>query len=305
MGTSAALPCGLFLGVTLPPATLPPDLEHRNATVNGINMHYVSAGSGPVVVLLHGFPEFWYSWRHQIAGLADSFRVVAPDLRGYNETENRGPYDTATLEADVLSLLTHLGVERAHIVGHDWGAALAWQLAMNHPDAVHTLTICNVPHPVLFTKGLRQPSQLLKSWYVFAFQIPWLPERLIALDNYRRLARQMIRQARPGTFTRDDVKAFLAAWRRQGLGGGINWYRAVIRKRPQLPNPVPVIKAPTLMIWGEDDPFLGKELTYGTENYVRDLTLRYLPGTGHWVQQEEPDVVTSMLREHLSRAGAE
>lgn len=279
-----------------------PQLQHQYADINGIRMHYVEAGQGETVVFLHGFPEFWYSWRHQLAALAPHYRVVAPDLRGYNETESRGPYDTDTLQADVLALIRHLGEERVHLVAHDWGGAIAWLLAIEHPDAVRSLTVCNLPHPALFQKALQTPRQLRKSWYIGFFQLPWLPERAVAFDGYQRLAKGMIDQCRPGTFTRNDIKLFLAAWRRQGLGGGINWYRAVVRHPRRLPEPVPLILAPTLLIWGEDDAFLGKELTYGTDNYVRDLEIAYLPDTSHWVQQEEPEKVNHLLQSHLAKA---
>ena len=288
----------------MPPVTLPSDLDHHYPTVNGIRMHYVSAGTGDTVLLLHGFPEFWYSWRHQIAALAPHYRVIAPDLRGYNETENTGPYNTGTLQQDVLSLIEHVGAERVHLVGHDWGAAIAWLLGMNHPEALRTLSICNVPHPALFMKGIRNPRQLLRSWYIGAFQVPLLPERAIAIRNYHILARTLIRDCRPGTFTRDDIKMFLQAWRRQGLGGGINWYRALLRSPQRLPDPVPIIETPTLFIWGEQDIALRKELTYGTEDYVRDLRMEYLPEASHWVQQEEPERVNALLLEHLGAATA-
>lgn len=280
------------------------ELEHHFADVNGIRMHYIAAGAGETVVMLHGFPESWYSWRHQIAALSPHYRVIAPDLRGYNETENRGPYDTDTLQNDVLGLIEHLGESRVHVIGHDWGAAIAWLLAIEHPEAVRSLGICNVPHPAIFAKGIRRPRQLLRSWYIFFFQLPWLPERLMAFDNYHMLARNLIHSCRPGTFTREDITAFLANWRRQGLSGGINWYRAVVRDRRPLPGRVPLIMAPTVFIWGERDFALGRELTHGTEEYVHDLTMRYLPEASHWVQQEEPDRVSEYLLEHLRRAPA-
>jgi pimeloyl-ACP methyl ester carboxylesterase len=286
----------------MPPAALPADLQHRYDSVNGIRVHRVEAGSGSETVLfLHGFPEQWYSWRHQIAAFSPDYRIVAPDLRGYNETEATGPYDTATLQQDVLSLIDLLGVERVHLVAHDWGAAIAWLIAINHPEVLRSLVIMNVPHPRMFEKGLRSPRQLLRSWYVFAFQLPWLPERAVARDSYRPLARGIIRQCAPGTFTRDDIKVMLEGWRRQGLAGGINWYRAALRHRQPLPDPLPTIEIPTTMIWGENDVALGKELTVGTEDYVANLTLNYLPAVSHWVQQEAPGQVNAFLREHFSR----
>lgn len=290
----------------MPAATLPPDLQHRYDIVNGIRMHWVEAGNGQETILfLHGFPEQWYSWRHQLAAFAPDYRVVAPDLRGYNETENRAPYDTGTLQEDVLDLIRKLGVERVHLVAHDWGAAVAWLFAMEHPEVLRSLAIMNVPHPKVFEKGIRSPRQLLRSWYIFFFQVPCLPEAALAFNGYRGLARGIIRQCRPGTFTREDIKTFLEGWRRQGLGGGINWYRAAVRQRRPLPDPVPKIAAPTVLVWGENDIALGKELTYGTEDFVDDLTVHYLPDTSHWVQQEEPERVNEFLRAHFARAGGD
>jgi epoxide hydrolase 4 len=289
----------------MPSATLPPDLEHHYADINGIRMHYVAAGSGEPVLFLHGFPEFWYSWRHQLAALAPRYRVIAPDLRGYNETEDRGPYDTDTLQQDVLELMKHLGESSAHVVANDWGGAIAWLLAIHHPEAVRSLAVCNVPHPAIMARAMRTNlRQLRRSWYIFAFQVPWLPQRAIAFLDYQWLARHLINDCRPGTFTRDDIRAYLAAWRRQGLDGGINWYRALIRRPVRLPKPLPTIHIPTVMIWGEEDQFLGKELTRGTERCVSNLETHHLPHMSHWVQQEDPDSVNRILAGHLAKASA-
>ena len=273
---------------------------HEYLEINGIRMHVASRGSGDTVLFLHGFPESWYSWRHQMAALGESYRVVAPDQRGYNETDNIGPYDTDTLGEDVAHLIGELGAP-VHLVAHDWGAAIAWLVAIHRPELLKTLTICNVPHPAIFQRNLRNPRQLLRSWYIFFFQLPWLPERFAAANDYRNLAHGIIRDCRPGTFTREDVRYMLAAWRRQGLGGGINWYRAALRDQRPLPDPVPIIETPTLMIWGEKDRALGKELTYGTDEYVTDLDLHYVPNASHWVQQEEPDIVNSLIRAHIEK----
>lgn len=289
----------------MPAVTLPPGLQHQRASVNGISMHYAEAGSGDDVILfLHGFPESWYSWRHQIAHFADRYRVIAPDQRGYNLTEAAKPYDAATLQADVIALIDRLGVERVHLVAHDWGAMVAWWLAMNHPERLRSLAICNVPHPAVFAKQIRRsPRQWARSWYMAFFQLPWLPEKALAAQRYHRLARMLINDTRPGTFTRDDVKEILAAWRRKGLGGGLNWYRSALRDA-KLPDPVPLILTPTVLIWGEDDVALGKELTYGTDDYVKDLAVHYLPNTSHWVQQEEPAAVNHILDDHFARVEA-
>ncbi len=280
-----------------------PGLQHDYPTINGIRMHVASAGAGDPVLFLHGFPESWHSWRHQLAALRGSYHVFAPDQRGYNETDVTGPYDTDTLRADVAALIDDIGGP-VHLVAHDWGAALAWLVAIHQPELLRTLTICNVPHPAVFQRGLRNPRQLLRSWYIFFFQLPWLPERFLAASNYHNLARSIIRDCRPGTFEREDVIHMLEGWRRQGLGGGINWYRALLRQPRSLPDPVPVIQVPTLMIWGENDRALGKELTYGTSDFVANLDLHYLPKASHWVQQEEPERVTALIREHIAHHAA-
>jgi|SRR5579883_1831808 pimeloyl-ACP methyl ester carboxylesterase len=282
--------------------TEPAGLLHRYATVNGIRMHYVEQGEGPLVVLLHGFPEFWYSWRHQIPALATRFRVVAPDQRGYNLTEKpRGveAYKTSTLADDVAALVRHLGAERAHVVGHDWGGGVAWTFAMQHPELLATLAVLNCPHPALMARGILRPRQLLRSWYIFFFQLPWLPEKLLSARGYRA-ALQPFREwpHRPGTFSRDDLRAYREAMAQPGaLTAMINWYRALSRTRP--PIQTPIIDAPTLVIWAEDDKALGVELTHGLERYVRDLTIRYVPETSHWVQQERPELVNQYLLEFL------
>ena len=281
------------------------DLEHNYATINGIRVHYVEAGSGELVILLHGFPDCWYSWRHQIKALSTQYHVVAPDLRGYNETDNTGPFDIETLREDVIQLINHLGSKRAHIIGHDWGGAIAWSLAISNPEVVQTLGICNIPHPANFFKGLRTFTQLKRSWYIFFFQIPLLPERLLARNNYQGFARLMSR-IKPNTD--EDVKFYVNSWKKYGLSGGINWYRAmarnIVKGKTSLTrnlNSSMQVVARTTMIWGEKDFALGKELTFDTDQYVPDLAIFYLPDNGHFVQQEAPETVNKLLLEHLSK----
>ncbi|MCH2656709.1 MAG: alpha/beta hydrolase [Dehalococcoidia bacterium] len=281
------------------------DLEHNYATINGIRVHYVEAGSGELVILLHGFPDCWYSWRHQIKALSTQYHVIAPDLRGYNETDNTGPFDIETLREDVIQLINHLGSKRAHIIGHDWGGAIAWSLAISNPEVVQTLGICNIPHPANFFKGLRTFTQLKRSWYIFFFQIPLLPERLLARNNYQGFARLMSR-IKPNTD--EDVKFYVNSWKKYGLSGGINWYRAmarnIVKGKTSLTrnlNSSMQVVARTTMIWGEKDFALGKELTFDTDQYVPDLAIFYLPDNGHFVQQEAPETVNKLLLEHLSK----
>lgn len=275
------------------------DLDHRYLRINGIRMHYVTAGNGPLIVLLHGFPEFWYAWRKQIPALAKRFTVVAPDLRGYNETDkpNWG-YETDVLTADVAELIAGLGYERAHVVGHDWGGGLAWNMAIAYPQRVERLAVLNCPHPKLFAEALRSnPRQMLRSWYMGVFQIPWLPEALFRANNFALMEntfRTMV--ARKDTFSDEDIARYKEALAKPGaLTAAINWYRNGASGLVSVGSSSGQVDAPTLLIWGEQDTVLGKELTYGTERYVSNLTIKYLPGCSHWTQQECPDEVNKLL----------
>jgi len=201
---------------------------HREAVVNGVRLHYVEQGAGPLVVLLHGFPEFWYSWRHQIPALAEAgFRVIAPDQRGYNTSEKpRGvrSYRVEHLVDDVAALIQHAGESRATVVGHDWGGAVAWAVPMLRPEVVDKLIVLNAPHPQAYNRELRR----FRTWYVFFFQLPWLPEAGIRFRDYRLIERTMTREPkRPGAFSEDDIAAYKQALSQPGaLSAGINYYRA-------------------------------------------------------------------------------
>ncbi len=284
----------------------PATWKEMEITTNGIRLHIVTQGErGPLVILLHGFPECWYSWRQYLPALAQAgFRAVAPDMRGYNLSEKpKGArsYDLPALTADVMGLIRAFGEERAIIVGHDWGAAVAWRFAMDYPQAVEKLVICNVPHPARFAEGLRSPRQLRKSWYIFFFQLPWLPERVLGRDPLRTITRAMRGSAvRQEAFSDDDLRVYAEALGQPGaLTAGINYYRAAVRWGRKLPNRP--ISAPTLILWGEEDRFLGKELVAGTERFVPDLRVHFIPHCGHWVQQEAREEVTSALLEFLLR----
>ena len=266
-------------------------LREMQIETNGVRLHIVTQGeSGPLVILLHGFPECWYSWREYLPALAEAgFRAVAPDMRGYNLSEKpKGirSYDLPALTADVMGLIRAFGEEKAVIVGHDWGAAVAWRFAMEYPQAVEKLVICNVPHPARFVEEIRHFRQLRKSWYIFFFQLPWLPELTIRSNLPRFVERGMRGSAaRKEAFSDEDLQVYTEALRQPGaLTAGINYYRAVARWGRKLPDKP--ITAPTLIIWGEEDRFLGKELVASTERFVPDLLVKYIPNCGHWVQQE-------------------
>lgn len=281
--------------------TLP---QERFISANGIRLHAMTQGErGPLVVLLHGFPECWYSWRQYLPFLAEhGYRAVAPDLRGYNLSDKpKGVinYQAPILARDVYELIHALGAEKAVVVGHDWGAAIAWYLAMYYPQAVEKLVICNVPHPAKFAEGIRTWPQLRKSWYIFAFQLPWLPEYMMQRDLYGVMEQVMRGSAvRKEAFSDDDLRVYAEAMSQPGaLTAALNYYRAIVRWGWRLP--VQPISAPTQIIWGEEDIALGKELTYGTERHVPDLRIHYIPNCGHWVQQEALQEVQEVLLEFL------
>jgi pimeloyl-ACP methyl ester carboxylesterase len=278
-----------------------PELTHARAPVgSGITLHYVEAGEGPLVVLLHGFPEFWYSWRRQIPALAAAgFRVVAPDMRGYNLSDRPADwrdYDTDLLADDIAGLVAALGEERAHIVGHDWGAAVAYTLAMRHPEIVERLAILNVPHPERMISALRTLSQLRKSWYMFFFQLPIIPERLLARDNYS-FAKRSLRAGSPGSFSDEDLARYVEAWSQPGaLTGMINYYRAALRRTPRSAQAgLRPIAAQTLVIWGERDAYIGRELAEPLPQWVPNVRVERLPQATHWVQHEAPEQVNELL----------
>ena len=304
-------------------------LEHRTVATNGINLHCAVDGDGPLVVLLHGFPECWYSWRHQIAALAPRFRAVAPDLRGYNLSDKPAgvaAYALPELVADVRGLVEAFGERQAVIVGHDWGGAVAWSFAMEHPEATRRLVVMNCPHPAIFAQHLRTDRrQLARSWYMFFFQIPWLPEALLGLGHARLIGDAIRRTAvRQDSLSEEDLLHLRAAACQPGaLRGGINYYRAVFRSpeaRALWPRwlrrfvygdrPIeglrerledwPRITAPTLLVWGEQDVALGKELSVGMEPLMAGpFEVKYIPLSGHWVQQEQPQVVNGYLLDFL------
>ncbi|WP_415379744.1 alpha/beta fold hydrolase [Halosimplex sp. TS25] len=282
-----------------------PSAESVRRTVNGVDLHVVTAGdpADPLVVLLHGFPDFWYGWRHQIPALVDAgFRVVVPDQRGYNLSEKPrrlDAYRMRELSRDVVELVAAEDRDRAHVIGHDWGAAVAWDLALRHPESVDRLGIINVPHPAVMRRALRSnPRQLLRSWYMFAFQIPRVPELFLGRDDARGMLDVLEESANPGAFTDEDLAHYRDAWRRQGsIRGAVNWYRALVR-RPDEP-PRETVDAPTLVVWGDEDVALLPKLAAESVGYCTDGRLERIPWASHWVHDEEPDRVNDALIAHL------
>ncbi len=277
--------------------------QHEYITTNGIRLHYVTQGEGPLMLMLHGFPEFWYSWRHLIPEFAKDYKVVALDLRGYNESDKpqqQSAYVMSEFVKDVEGVIKGLGYDRCVLVGHDWGGAIAWNFAYAHPEMLERLIVLNMPHPAKFADGLRTPQQLLRSSYAFFFQLPLLPELLIQSSDYGAIESAFKGMAVNKTaITQADIEAYKdAASRRGALTAMLNYYRNAFPSMTL--RDWSVLQVPTLMIWGEEDTALGKELTYGTEKYVRDFQIRYIPNCSHWVQQEQPELVSRYMREFLA-----
>lgn len=280
--------------------------------VNDVRLHYAESGSGDdLVILLHGFPEFWYSWHHQLIALSENYHVVAPDLRGYNLSDKPSrveDYRIDELVADVVGLIDHFGAEQAAIVGHDWGAGVAWAVAQRHPERVSKLAVLQVP--ILAAWRANQTfKQLLRSWYMFFFQIPRLPEWLIARQDFRAIERTFEEKvARKHSFTRADVERYKEAARQPGaLTGAINYYRANVFGRlfsRKANNSKPHggrVRVPTLFIYGEQDFAIIPATVRGLEKYIDAYYHEVrIPDSGHWVQNEAPDEVNAALLDFLN-----
>jgi len=280
--------------------------RHIQIDTGDVKLHAVEAGKGPLVVLLHGFPEFWWTWVHQIPALAAAgFHVVAPDLRGYNLSDRPRrvrDYAFERLTDDVAAIIRAMGETKAHVVGHDWGGGIAYSFAMVHPEMMRRLAILNAPHPEAFRIAVLSTwRQFKKSWYVLFFQIPWLPEKLLRRDDYKEL-RAALRMGRPGVVPDSEVEPYVDAARRsEGLFGGIHYYRAMARSALFLDLPKPrVIECPVLVVWGRNDDSLGEELAEPPKRWVTNARVEKLPNASHWVQLDEPEKVNRLLVEFLS-----
>jgi pimeloyl-ACP methyl ester carboxylesterase len=273
-------------------------VEHLNLQAGDVRLHCAALGptNGPLVLLLHGFPQCWVAWRHQMPELAAAgFRVVAPDLRGYGGSDKPAgvaAYRTELLAKDTAELVAALGRDRADLVGHDWGGQIAWHVAMWHPERVRKLAILNVPHPQRMLQGLRTARQLRKSWYIFFFQLPFLPERFVSPERMRRGFRHG--PVRKGAYDDQDIEAMIAA-----VGDrtpALNYYRAAARYRGPRWKPV---EAETLVIWGQRDTALGAELAEPDPRWVPRARVERIAEASHWVQADAPDRVTGLLLSFL------
>jgi len=278
---------------------------HRRVVVNGVGLHFVESGHGPPVVLLHGFPEFWYSWRHQIPALADAgYRAVAPDLRGYNESDKPPGvknYHPELLVADVAGLIEHLDAGPAVVVGHDWGGIIAWLLVMRRPDLVRGVVAMNAPHPATFLHEVRHARQYLRSWYVLFFQLPWCPEAAMRFTNFGFLSHALRRQpAHPDAFTWEDVRRYKESIAKPGaLTAALNYYRAAFRYQRELTRGFRAVRGPALVIWGERDAYLTTHVLDGMPAWAPDARMMRIPDASHWVQNDLPGVVNQALIDFL------
>jgi pimeloyl-ACP methyl ester carboxylesterase len=283
------------------------ELEHTTVKVNGINLHVVQAGpvDGPLVILLHGFPEFWYSWRKQIPALVEAgYRVLVPDQRGYNLSDKPhgvAAYRLDQLSADIIALLDSTGRKKCFLVGHDWGANVAWWTAIKYPQRLEKLVILNVPHLAVFQATIRKNfKQLRNSWYIFFFQLPWLPDKMLGRKAGASLIRQIQSSSQAGTFTKADLEQYRSAYSQPGeVTAMLNWYRAAIQKPPSMKGDLRV-KVPVTLIWGVKDKFLVSEMAPASIALCDQGRLEYVQEAGHWVQHEAPAQVNKLLLEFFA-----
>ena len=283
------------------------EVREGYAEIGDVRLHYVEAGEGPLIVLLHGFPEYWYGWRLQIKSLAAAgFRVVAADLRGYNlssKPDSVEAYDTGPLAADIRGLIQERGAKSALLVGHDWGGTVAWATAMNHPEVVDRLAILNAAHPRKLSEGLHHPDQLRKSWYFFFFALPELPESVVHANRWH-FFRHFLRDARPA-YTPEEIERYVEAWSQPGASTGmINYYRSSVRSSIKGADPqLRPIKAPTLVVWGQGDRYLGPDLAEPDHDDVPNLDrVERLPDASHWVHHDEHERVNQLLIDFFTPA---
>ena len=281
-------------------------MDYEFIETNGIRLHVAQDGpsDGPLVILLHGFPEFSYGWRRQIPYLASAgYRVWAPDQRGYNlsdKPDRLAAYSLDELAADVVGLIDAAGKKQVFLVGHDWGAAVAWWVAANYPDLLAKLVVMNVPHGSVMKEYLMSSfTQMRKSWYMFFFQIPWLPEMLAKRQNWKMIVESLTKSSRSGTFTDGDLDQYREAWSQpNAYRSMLNWYRALLQKPPK-PPASSRITVPTLLIWGAQDKFLRREMAQASIDLCDDGRLIFIEEASHWVQHEEAEQVNELVETFL------
>jgi epoxide hydrolase 4 len=293
------------------------DMQHKFADVNGVRLHYVTSGQGPLIMFLHGFPQFWYQWKSQICEFGKDHCVVALDMRGYNLSDKPADveqYDLWHLVEDVSALAKHLGYEKFVLAGHDWGGVVAWAFAIAHPEKLEKLIIVNAPHPGIFTRLLRDDAaQQRASQYMLLFRGE-KAEEVLSARNYAVLDKMLLAGTDDVPFTVEDREAYLEAWSQPGaLTGALNYYRASKlgpiteghrRGEPagyfSFPLSKLTVAAPVLVIWGEQDIALSLRNLDGLDQCVKNLTVQRIPDAGHWVVHEKPAEVNAHIRNFLA-----
>ena len=292
-----------------------PMIKHEYADVNGVRLHYATAGKGKLVMFVHGFPEFWYEWKNQLAEFGKDYMAVAPDMRGYNLSSKPAEvdqYQVKYMVEDLRALAEKLGHKKFILVAHDWGGAIAWAFAIAHPDYLEKLVIINAPHPGVFARELRDnPAQQKASQYMLFFRSPQA-EATLSANNYAALVQAVLGEGlKTGAFTEEDKKAYIEAWSQPGaLTGGLNYYRAARVGPPSGEGdksgtsfaqgmPSLEVKVPTLVIWGEKDTALLTGNLEGLDKFVPALTIKRIPEGTHWVIHEKPALVNGYIREFI------
>jgi len=289
-------------------------IEHAYADINDIKLHYARSGNGPLIMFLHGFPEYWKMWEVQLEEFGRDHLAVAPDMRGFNlssRPKEVSSYKQKYLMEDIRQLAKHLDRDRFILVAHDWGGAVAWNFAMFYPQYLERLVIINAPHPVIFEREIRDnPEQRKASSYMLLFRSPEAEMRLSA-DNYAWLLKMAFGDLMAkGILNDEDVEGYRKAWSQPGaLTGGLNYYRAASLQalekpgqpagQPTVAGRLPKIDLPVLVIWGERDTALLTGCINGLDDYVTDLTVRRVPDASHWIVREKPQLVNSLIRDFL------
>jgi len=278
-----------------------PEIKHEYADVNGVRLHYAVAGSGKLILFVHGFPEFWYAWKNQLIEFGKDHKAVAVDMRGYNLSSKPtevDQYRVGIVMEDIRALAEKLGHKKFVLVGHDWGGGVAWSFAIAHPECLEQLVIINAPHPAIFARELRDnPLQQKASQYMLMFRSPGA-EAALSADHYAALVKGVALE-----FSEEEKKIYIEAWSQPGaLTGGLNYYRAA-RLGPQASFAIDtskfVVRVPTLVIWGEKDPFLLTGNLEGMDAFVPELTIKRVPDATHWVVREKPQLVNSYIRDFI------
>ncbi|MEE4264707.1 MAG: alpha/beta hydrolase [Desulfobacteraceae bacterium] len=293
-----------------------PHFQSQYAAVNGIRLHYVSAGQGKLIMFVHGFPEFWYEWKKQLVEFSGEYQTVAPDMRGYNLSSKPADiekYQVNDIIDDLRALAQHLGHKKFIMVAHDWGGAIAWAAAMRHPKMLEKLIIINSPHPAIFARELlNNPDQQAASQYMLMLRSAEA-ERVLSENNFARLMDVLVQFGSKWEMSKETRLKYIDAWSQPGaLTGSLNYYRAsplyppsskddeaLIDSILNLPREMFAVKVPTLVIWGEEDPALLTGNLDGLEEYIEDLTVKRIPDGTHWVIHEQPELVNSFIRDFI------